>query len=146
MKKLLFAAIVISAVSCQNGGINPENVDFGGFTMKIPGNWKTEKLQGYDSHTWQIEMNKREKLSTDLGWYSDKLEVDPEKHNINFVVIDNKRAKIVSPKNFGKGITGVYFDSLDTDKRNKFQMSGTGLSPNNQRLFLNAAGTLKFKN
>jgi len=146
MKKLLFTVILISAVSCQTGSIDPENIDFGRFTMKIPGKWKETKQQGYDSYIWEIRINSKEKLSIDHGWYSDRLEVDTATHDINFVIIDNKRAKIVSPRNFGKGTTGVYFDSLETTKTNRFQMSGTNLSPKNQRQFLNAVGTLKFKN
>lgn len=112
---------------------------------KNAGKWKAEKQQGYDSQVWQIEINSKEKLSLDLGWYSDRLEVDPSTHDINFIVIDNKRAKVVSPRNFGPGTTGVYFDSLETTKTNRFQMSGTGLSSKNQKLFLSAVETLKFK-
>ncbi len=145
MKRLLFVVIIALAVSCQTDSVHPELVDFEKFTMKIPGKWKAEKQQGYDSQVWQIEINSKEKLSFDLGWYSDRLEVDPSTHNINFTVIDNKRVKVVSPRNFGPGTTGVYFDSLETTKTNRFQMSGTGLSPKNQKLFLSVVETLKFK-
>ncbi len=145
MKKLLFAAVIAFAASCQNGDITPESVDFEWFTMEIPGKWKAARQQGIDSNIWEIGINSKEKLGIDHGWYSNKLEVDPATHDINFVTIDNKRAKIVNPKNFGQGTTGVYFDSLEASRMNKFQMSGTGLSSKNQKLFLKAVETLKFK-
>ncbi len=145
MRKLLFVVIVAFATSCQKGDINPESVDFGKFTMKIPGKWKVTRLQGYDSNIWEIRINGKERLSIDHGWYSSRLDVDPAAYHIDFVTIDNKRAKIVTPKDFGPGTTGVYFDSLDAGKMNRFLMSGTGLSLKNQKRFLNVVETLKFK-
>lgn len=104
------------------------------------------KQQGYDSFVGHIEKNDEKKVTFDLGWYSNKLNFDPATHDIYFLTIDNKRAKVVSPKNFGQGTTGVYFDSLETTKTNRFQISGTGLSSTNQKLFLTAIESLRFKN
>jgi hypothetical protein len=81
-----------------------------------------------------------------LGRYSSQLKVEPATHDIYFTTIDNKKAKIVKPKNFGQGTTGVYFDSLEVTRINKFQLSGAGLSANNQKLLLTAIESLKFKN
>ena len=75
--------------------------------------------------------------------------VDIEKFKVNDVswtTIDNKRAKLIRPKNTGTGMTGVYFDSLwvagsGTDR---FQMNGTNLQPDNERQLLKAFETLKF--
>lgn len=61
--------------------------------------------------------------------------------------IDSKRAKIVQPKQTGKGMTGVYFDSLWTkgSGTDRFQMNGKNLNPNNEKRLLEAFETSKFK-
>lgn len=145
MKKVLFIILAIGKISCETENVEPKTVDLEKFTIQVPGTWTPSKQQGYDSFVGQIEITGDEKINFDLGWYSNKLNVDPTTHDIDFVTIDNKRAKVVKPKNFGQGTTGVYFDSLETTKTNKFQISGTGLSTANQKLFLTAIGTLKFK-
>lgn len=114
------------------------------FTIIIPTTWNLEELQGYDSFVRQISINEQEKIIIDLGWYSSNLNVDNSIHDITNKTIDNKFAKIVKPTNFQQGTTGVYFDSLDI-KKTKLQMSGINLSAGNQRLFLTAIETLKFK-
>jgi hypothetical protein len=101
-------------------------------------------VQGYDSFVGRIKINEQEKISIDLGWYSSELNVDNSTHNITVKTINNKDAKIVTPRTFQLGTTGVYFDSLDIQKT-RFQMSGIDLSAENQRLFLTAIETLRFK-
>ena len=146
MKRVLFIILAIGTISCDTDNVEPKTVDFEKFTIQVPGTWIASPQQGFDSFVGQIEITDKEKLNFDLGWYSNKLNADPAIHDIDFVTIDNKRAKVVKPKNFGQGTTGVYFDSLETTKTNKFQISGTGLSSSNQKLFLKATKTLKFKN
>jgi hypothetical protein len=145
MKRILFIMLAIGTISCETDNMDPETVDLEKFTIQLPGTWNATKLHGYDSFAGQIEISDIEKISFDLGWYSNQLNVDPTTHDIAFMTIDDKRAKIVKPKNFGQGTTGVYFDSLETTKTNKFQMSGTGLSSHNQKLLLTAIESLKFK-
>ena len=146
MKRFLFIILVIGTISCETDNVEPKIVDFEKFTIQVPGTWNASNQQGYDSFVGQIEINDKEKITFDLGWYSNQLKVDATTHDINFMTIDNKKAKVVKPKDFGQGTTGVYFDSLETTKTNKFQMSGTGLSSDNQKLLLTAIETLKFKN
>ena len=146
MKRFLFIILVIGTISCETDNVEPKTVDLEKFTIQVPGTWNASKQQGYDSFVGQIEINNKEKITFDLGWYSNQLKVDPATHDIDFMTIDNKKAKTVNPKNFGQGTTGVYFDSLEATKTNKFQMSGTGLSSDNQKLFLKAIESLKFKN
>jgi len=70
-----------------------------------------------------------------------------KKNKIKWTTIDGKRAKIVQPKQTGKGMTGVYFDSLWTkgSGTDRFQMNGKNLTADNQRRLLEAFETLKFK-
>ena len=58
-----------------------------------------------------------------------------------------KKAKIVRPRQAGRGMTGIYFDSLWTagSGTDKFQINGTDLHPDNERRLLQAFETLKFK-
>ena len=75
--------------------------------------------------------------------------VDVEKlkmNNVKWITIDGRRAKIVQPKQTGKGMTGIYFDSLWTrgSGTDRFQMNGKHLDPENEKHLLAAFETLKF--
>lgn len=107
-----------------------ETLDVERFTIDVSSGWAFEKLQGYDSYVWQIKINEQEKVDIDLGWYSSKLNVDNTTHDILFKTIHTKGAKIVRPKNFQDGTTGIYFDSIDI-QNTKLQMSGIYLSAKN---------------
>ena len=144
MKRLIIVLIASLTVLSCNDEVEQKTLDVEKFTIIIPSTWNLEELQGYDSFVRQIRINEQEKISIDLGWYSSSLNVDNSTHDITNKTIDNKSAKIVKPKNFQQGTTGVYFDSLDIQKT-KLQMSGVNLSAGNQRLFLTAIETLKFK-
>lgn len=144
MKRLTIVLIASLTVLSCNDEVEQKTLDVEKFTIIIPSTWNLEELQGYDSFVKQIRINEQEKISIDLGWYSSNLNVDDSTHDITNKIIDNKSAKIVKPKNFQQGTTGVYFDSLDIQKT-KLQMSGVNLSAGNQRLFLTAIETLKFK-
>jgi hypothetical protein len=144
MKRIILALIAgLTFLSC-NDEIEQKTLDVERFTIIVPSTWTLEEVQGYDSFVRQIKINEQEKISIDLGWYSSNLNVDNSTHDIKINTIDNKEAKIVQPKHFQRGTTGVYFDSLDIQKT-KFEMSGTDLSVGNQLLFLTAIETLKFK-
>ena len=144
MKRLIVFLIASLTILSCNDEVEQKTVDVEKFTIIIPSTWNLEELQGYDSFVRQIRINEQEKINIDLGWYSSNLNVDNSTHDITNKTIDNKSAKIVKPKNFQHGTTGVYFDSLDIQKT-KLQMSGVNLSAGNQRLFLTAIETLKFK-
>jgi hypothetical protein len=79
---------------------------------------------------------------------ADTIDVEGLKMNkIKWTTIDAKRAKIVQPKQAGKGMTGVYFDSLWTkgSGTDRFQMNGKNLNPDNEKRLLEAFETLNFK-
>ncbi|MBX2964505.1 MAG: hypothetical protein KF845_00060 [Cyclobacteriaceae bacterium] len=145
MKRLIFIFLAISLISCETENAGFEVVDVEKFTIQLPKTWNASIQQGYDSFVGQIETKDNQVITFDLGWYSDRLDVDPAEHDINLMIIDNKKAKSVRPKNFGQGTTGVYFDSLEVTKSNKFQMSGNNLSSYNQKLLLKVVGSLEFK-
>ncbi len=143
MKKIILVLIAGATILSCNDDAEQKTLDVKRFTIIVPSTWTLEEVQGYDSFVRQIKINEQEKISIDLGWYSSNLNVDNSIHDIMIKTIDNKNAKIVKPKNFQRGTTGVYIDSLDIQKT-KFQMSGIDLSTGNQRLFLTAIETLKF--
>jgi len=66
---------------------------------------------------------------------------------VSWTIIDNRKAKLVRPKISGIGTTGIYIDSLwkSGSGTDKFQINGKGLEPDNERLFLQAIRTLRFK-
>lgn len=86
------------------------------------------------------------------GWkYAGKLnEIDTNLFISNsylWTKLDGKKAKIVIPQKSGRGTTGVYFPKAQSDKfaDYPFQINGEDLTPENQKAFLKAIKTLKFK-
>lgn len=144
MQRVLTIVFFAFLFSCENNDHELKTVDLERFTLQIPRDWNAAESQGYDSFVGEIRISAEESVSFDLGWYSDKLNVDPASHDFDLTTIDGKAARIVRPKNFGHGTTGVYFDSLETSKTNKFQMSASGLNPKNQKALLAAIRSLKF--
>ena len=68
------------------------------------------------------------------------------KTKYSFEIINNLKAKIVTPKKVGTGLTGVYFENTSSKSKGmKFEISGNNLSAENQKLFLKAINTIKFK-
>jgi hypothetical protein len=68
-------------------------------------------------------------------------------NEITWATVDGRKAKIVSPKRTGQGLTGIYIDSvwMAGSARDKFQMNGRNLNAENERLLLKAFETLRFK-
>ncbi|MEQ8336079.1 MAG: hypothetical protein RIA62_01955 [Cyclobacteriaceae bacterium] len=141
---VLLAISAVILFSCDNNEIGPTEFAFKNFTIELPSNWSINEVQGYDSYVSQIKTSNNQIINIDLGPYSSDLPVDTQTHDITHQIIDNKEAKVVSPKNFQSGITGVYFNNLD-NQGTKLQLSGSDLSKSNQRLFLTAIETIKFR-
>lgn len=124
-----------------------------GDTVSFDLGWYSNSLE--EEYNFMIQNGDvflRREITRDSGVYEfyGKVDtVDMEKfkvNNVSWTTIDNKRAKLIRPKNTGTGMTGVYFDSLwvagsGTDR---FQMNGTDLHPENERQLLKAFATLKF--
>ncbi|RXM40516.1 hypothetical protein BOQ62_06055 [Chryseobacterium sp. CH21] len=68
------------------------------------------------------------------------------KSKITYKKIDGYKAKILEPKKVGKGMTGVYIDSLKTGSIGKisFNLYGTNLKKESQVELLKAIQTLQF--
>ncbi|WP_028298582.1 hypothetical protein [Olivibacter sitiensis] len=139
------AILILTSISCSNDIELEKTLDFERFTIQVPAAWSQQQIQGYDSYVGQIAIGEQESISFDLGAYADNLNVNTTSHDITTKTIDNKEAKIVKPKVAGQGTTGVYFEKLGTNDVDKFQMSGINLNTQNQRLFLAALETLKFR-
>ena len=68
------------------------------------------------------------------------------KTQYSFESINNLKAKIVTPKKVGIGLTGVYFENISTKRKGlRLQISGYNLSAENQKSFLKAIKTITFK-
>ncbi len=142
----LAIALLLLTVSCNRDiDVERHTLDFGKFTIRVPEKWERVKQQGIDSFVGGIRTSDGQMIDFDLGYYSARLEVDPKTHKIDKTTINGHKAKVVCPTKAGNGTTGVYFDRLDKSGRTKFQISGFDLTERNQRLFLAAIKTLKFK-
>lgn len=68
------------------------------------------------------------------------------KTEYSFEIINDLKAKIVKPKKSGIGLTGVYFENTRLNgKGMRFQISGYNLSEANEKEFLKAIKSLKFR-
>jgi hypothetical protein len=69
------------------------------------------------------------------------------KNNISWDSINGFKAKIVSPRKSGIGITGIYIDSVrgSGPYTDRFNLYGTNLTPENEKDLLKVFKTLKFK-
>ena len=135
---------IIILFSCDDNEVEQIEFSIKNFTIELPSNWTFNEVQGYDSYVSQIKTSDNQIINMDLGLYSSDLSVDNKAHNVIYQMIDNKEAKIVIPKNPQNGTTGVYFENLD-EQGTKLQLSGTDLLESNQRQFLTAIETIKFK-
>src|SRR4051812_44268713 len=80
MKKLLTAIIVIGLTTCNQGKpkSDTETMDFGAFSIETPQSWQQIKARGADSYVGRIDIDEKDTLDFDLGWYSNTLsESDP---------------------------------------------------------------------
>ena len=142
----LAIVLLLLAASCNKDiHVERHTLDFGKFTIEVPEKWDYVKQQGIDSYVGGIRTSDGQMISFDLGWYSNKLEVDSKTHEIDLIVIDKKQAKVVYPRKARNGTTGAYFFNLDKSGIIKFQISAIDLTERNQRQFLKAIETLKFK-
>ncbi|RQO36693.1 hypothetical protein DBR39_16570 [Chryseobacterium sp. KBW03] len=68
------------------------------------------------------------------------------KSKITYKKIDGYKAKILEPKQVGKGMAGVYIDSIKTGSLGKirFNLYGTNLTKESQNELLKAIHTLRF--
>ena len=121
---------------------NWKSIDTGSFSISIPSSWVFNKRQGIDSMVGEFTGDGAN-LIFDYGLYSNSLVKDNDpNHIITHETIGDDKAKIVVPKVTGKGITGVYFADLATNKR--FVLHGNNLTSSQQETVLKIFRTIKF--
>jgi len=117
-------------------------VDAGPFSILAPPGWDFHRLQGVDSYVGEFAGD-GVVLRFDFGRYSNPLK---EEKNPAYVVIyksiGGHRAKIVSPRTSGHGITGVYFRNVSDS--NALTLVGDDLTSSQQELVLKIFDTLRF--
>jgi len=117
-------------------------VDSGPFSILAPSGWEYHQLEGVDSFVGEF-VGDGVVLTFDFGGYSNPLK---EEKKPAYVVIhksiDGRRAKIVSPRTPGHGITGVYFRNAGHSSR--LCVWAKDLTSTQQELVLKIFDTLRF--
>lgn len=117
-------------------------VDAGPFSILAPPGWEFHQLQGVDSYVGEF-VGDGVVLTFDFGGYSNPLK--EEKKPVYAVIrksIGGHRAKIVSPRTPGHGITGVYFRNVGHSSA--LTLFGHDLTSTQQELALKIFDTLRF--
>jgi len=117
-------------------------LDAGPFSILAPPGWEFHQLTGVDSYVGEF-VGDGLVLTFDFGGYSNPLK---EERKPAYVVIHKliggRRAKILSPRTPGQGITGVYFRNVGDS--NALTLFGHDLTSTQQELALKIFETLRF--
>jgi hypothetical protein len=117
-------------------------VDVGAFSIFAPSGWKFRQLQGIDSYVGEF-IGDGVVLRFDFGGDSNPLKEEKEPaYVVAHKSIAGLRARIVSPKTPGHGVTGIYFPK--TFGSNKLSLFGQDLSAAQQELALRIFETIRF--
>ena len=117
-------------------------VDAGPFSILAPSGWEFHQLAGVDSYVGEF-VGDGLTLTFDFGGYSNPLK--KEKKPAYVVVhksIGGFRAKVVSPRTPGHGITGAYFRNVGLS--NALCLFGQDLTSTKQELALKIFETIRF--
>lgn len=114
MKRLVPFIFIIFPL-CVGCHSKTKSIKFYQFSIEVPVNWQPVKAQGIDSYVGLIAIDKKDTLSFDLGWYSNKL-IEDEKYLVdsNKVYILNKKKRTPNDNDY------VYYGLSDTIKRDIF--------------------------
>ena len=138
----------VQGIDSYVGNIAIDSVDTVGFDLGVWSNsltedepllWKRSEVQNLPNFD-----------TTQFILVDHPLREDPDKYRkqaLTWDTIDGREAKIVFPRRSGKGITGIYIDSLRMSRGDvdRFNLSGIDLKPENERQFLKAIKTIKFQ-
>jgi hypothetical protein len=119
-----------------------QKVDAGPFSILAPSGWEFHQLAGVDSYVGEF-VGHGLTLRFDFGGYSNPLK--EEKKPAYLVVhksIGGFRAKVVSPRTAGHGITGVYFRNVGLS--DALCLFGQDLTSTQQELALKIFETIQF--
>jgi hypothetical protein len=142
--KYAWISILITASCHPEQDAEPKTLDFGRFTIVVPGSWQPVSKTGFDSYVGGISAGGLGEIQFDLGRFASDLDVDPATHETFWTTIDGRKAKIVKPRG-GKGITGVYFETIDEAGALKFQMSSQDVRPVAREQLIEAFETITFR-
>ncbi|MDH1881551.1 hypothetical protein ACTS91_16500 [Empedobacter falsenii] len=147
--------IELQGIDSYVGGLVTKNNDTITFDMGYYSNNLEDKMPIImDSVLWEstsVEM-KENYEKEGFVMVKDFQKVDNDIYrttNIIWDTIDGLKCKIKYPIIFGKGITGVYFDSISQNNYNmnkKLRLSGENLNIEEQNELIKAIRTIKFKN
>src|SRR5690606_31134531 len=105
---ILFLPLLL--LSCMDETPKIQTLDFEEFSIEVPADWDSFKLQGYDSKVGGIS-NGKMVLTYDYGRYSNDFQNETvETCHRTVTTIDGKPELIVQPINKGTGIIGVYIE------------------------------------
>ena len=175
-RSIVFLSLLISCIACHENTPTPSTqlLEYGMFTIEVPAHWSQLPAKELNSSKGGIQLDSSDRVNFELGQEVDDLNeyvhiIDStyafkgnakdtaisgnwakmeslRKSNTTYMTIDGHRAKIITPKKAGDGITGVFIDSLKISAAGwyKFQFSGKDLRPDNQQQFLKAIQSLNF--
>ena len=141
----ILALVLVFSQCSSNSQTAPAawlKLDAGPFSIFAPSGWEFHQLEGVDSFVGEF-VGDGLTLTFDFGGYSNPLK--KEKKPAYVVVhksIGGFRAKVVSPRTPGHGITGVYFRHVGDS--NALTLWGKDLTYNQQELALKIFETLRF--
>ncbi len=116
---------LLSLGSChrENGGV--KELDLETFQVTVPGRWRHEKQQGFDSQVGKLT-NGKDLLNYDYGWYAYRFTKETsDTHDRQNIEIDGKPALLVKPLKSGNGVMGVY---IQVDQVNRLAIYGNNIT------------------
>jgi hypothetical protein len=125
-----------------------------GDTLTFDYGYYSNSLHEYDPTIFPLSalkemlQNKRDTAGYIFTDHPEKIDIDKiKKQNVTFDSISGFEAKIVFPRKIGRGLTGVYFDSLGNNGRGigntKLNIIGNNLQKKTQEEFLKAIRTIR---
>ena len=141
-------ALICLALVSSNAQVNEQvttnwfKLDAGPFSILAPSGWEFHQSQGVDSYVGEF-VGDGVSLRFDFGRYSSELkEAKEPEHTIIHKSIGGFRAKMVSPRAAGHGVTGVYFKHVAGP--NALCLWGQDLTEAQQNLVLRVFETVRF--
>jgi hypothetical protein len=126
-----------------------QRLDAGPFSISAPPGWRFRPEMGIDSYVGSFRGDGVE-LTFDFGHFSNRLDDEKKRrYVIEETFVGGARARIVSPRIPGRGLTGIYFqdvgDSRGLLNSNSLTIYCLDLSAQHQKLVLKILHTIQFK-
>ncbi|WP_263004301.1 hypothetical protein [Chryseobacterium edaphi] len=143
--------IELSGIDSNVGGLLTENNDTIVFDYGPHSNSLEETPNIYDRKFLNEILKAHPDIdTTEMIIVNDISKIEPENYKINYSYterLSGYQAKIVYPKKAGKGITGIYIDSIGHSSLGKieFNLYAENLNIEDQKALLKAIKTIHFK-